>query len=233
MVKQGRLMMPATNMLEYARKINADYIVLPDYPNEPHEETIKAAKAMAGIYKSAGFGTFFVPQSLEGDLEGYIEAFTWAAASPLIDYIGVSILGVPNAYGVAKDKTQRYLSRQHMVKHLHDRGILDLAAYNGKKIHFLGMLDGPNEIDLCQFEVVIDTWDSSAAVWAAINGVRFDHTPTGLRHGKVEKEVDFLWDIADYDDIGYSELVRDIQHNVGVIESKISRSDYGKPRNRL
>jgi hypothetical protein len=171
--------------------------VLSDYPNEPGSKTIKAAERLAPLFREARFGTFFVPQSEIGDIEDYIATFAWAATSPLVDYIGVSILGVPNAYGVEKNnKLQRYMSRYAMMRELERRGILRLARLNGKKIHFLGMVDGPNEIQLCgRFD--IDTWDSSAAIWAGLNEVAFDTSPTGLVDGKFEKEVDFNFNTLD------------------------------------
>ena len=76
------------------------------------------------------------------------------------------------------------------------RGLLSLAKSNGKKIHFLGMVDGPNEIALMR-DFPIDTWDSSAAVWAGLNGISFDESPTGLFEGKFEKHVDFNAKIDD------------------------------------
>jgi hypothetical protein len=61
-----------------------------------------------------------------------------------------------------------------------------------QKVHFLGMMDGPNEIMyMSPFGEYIDTWDSSAAVWTGLNGIEFDKTPTGLINGKYEEEVDF------------------------------------------
>ena len=61
-----------------------------------------------------------------------------------------------------------------------------------KRFHCLGMVDGPNEIRLLkQFQDYIFSWDSSAAVWAGIHGIRFDKSPTGLMNGKFEKEVEF------------------------------------------
>jgi hypothetical protein len=170
-----------------------------DYPNQKGQDTIDAAVALAPTFREEGFKTFFVPQSEIGDKEDYIQTFRWAASSDHVDYIGVSILGVPNAYGVEKgNKLQRFLSRWKMMKELYDRGLLELAQYNGKKIHFLGMVDGPNEIalmsDLVEF---IDTWDSSAAVWAGLNGISFDSSPTGLVNGKFETEVDFDFETKD------------------------------------
>jgi len=75
---------------------------------------------------------------------------------------------------------------------LRTRGILDKIAEYDKKVHFLGMVDGPNEINLvARWLEYIDTWDSSAAVWAAMCGIEFDGSPTGLINGKNEIEVDF------------------------------------------
>lgn len=202
MYKQGREMYPSDKLIEMGQHVRADYIVMSDYPNEHSSKTIEAAVELAPKFKDHGFGTFFVPQSRIGDIEDYIAAFAWAAASPLVDYIGVSILGVPNAYGVEKgNKLQRFFSRWHMMHELETRGILTLAEMNGKKIHFLGMVDGPNEIQLCHPRFKIDTWDSSAAVWAGLNGIAFDRSPTGLINGKFEEEVDFDFRSTDRDKI--------------------------------
>lgn len=54
------------------------------------------------------------------------------------------------------------------------------------------MVDGPNEIKLMsQFKGYINSWDSSAAIWAGLNDIAFDNSPTGLLDGKFEAEVDF------------------------------------------
>lgn len=194
MYKQGREMYPSDKLIEMGAKIEADYIVMSDYPGQPSQVTIDKAIEMAPELKAAGFGTFFVPQSEEGDFEDYISAYEWAAENPdLIDYIGVSILGAPLAYGVEKDnKLQRFFSRYKVMLELEKRGILEQFFINGQKIHFLGMVDGPNEIELlAMFHQDIDTWDSSAAVWLGLHGRTFDDSPTGLIDGKFEKEVDF------------------------------------------
>jgi len=204
MYKQGREMYPPENLIEMGNKIGADYIVMSDYPGEPAQTTIDAAKVLAPQLKAAGFGTFFVPQSREGDLHDYIDAFEWAAQNPdIIDYIGVSILGAPLAFGVERDnKLQRFMSRWKIMSILDDNGILDLIKSNGQKIHFLGMVDGPNEIDLvAEYHRYIDTWDSSAAVWLGLNGGEFDSSPTGLVDGKFEKEVDFDLPLSDNEEL--------------------------------
>lgn len=205
MYKQGREMYPAHKLVDMGKRINADYIVMSDYPAMECGYTIEAAEKLAPEFKSNGFGTFFVPQSKVGDLEDLINGFEWAADSELVDYIGVSILAVPNAYGVEKNnKLQRYLSRWSLMVELEKRGILDKIVANNKRLHFLGMVDGPNEIRLMGemgFLPLIDTWDSSAAVWAGICNIMFDSSPTGLTAGKNEIEVDFDHNTATVDQL--------------------------------
>jgi len=199
MYKQGKPMYNPDKLIAMGQKINANYIVMSDYPGECGLKTITAAIEQASKFKDKGFKTFFVPQSEIGDIEDYISTFAWAVSSPLVDYIGVSILGVPNAYGVESgNKLQRYVSRTRMMRELKRRGILALCSANRKKIHFLGMVDGPNEIDnLGLLSKHIDTWDSSAAVWCGLNDIEFDGSPTGLIDGKFEKEVDFNFTTKD------------------------------------
>ena len=194
MYKQGRPMYDSFQLIEMAQKIKADYVVMSDYPNESGAKTINSAEIMAPLLKEKGFGTFFCPQSKIGDAEDLFAGFSWAAESPLVDYIGVSILSIPNAYAVEKgNKLQRFVSRFMFMQDLQDSGIIDTAKLNGKKIHLLGMLDGPNEIRLMsQFSDYIDTWDSSAAIWYGLHaGKQFDESPTGILEGKYEEEVDF------------------------------------------
>jgi hypothetical protein len=176
------------------QRINADWIVMTDYPSEPGEKTIEAAKKLAPEFKEAGFGTFFVPQSKIGDVKDVIKTFRWASQNPkLIDYIGVSILTAPNAYGVEKgNKLQRFMSRVKLMYDMKESMIFPIIKDGGQRVHFLGMMDGPNEIMYASpFAKYVDTWDSSAAIWAGMNGIEFDGTPTGLVNGKFEKEVEF------------------------------------------
>ena len=200
LTKMGLGMFPTDKLLSLADRIKAKYVVMSDYPDTDKSVTIKAAEQMAPSILRAGMGTFFVPQAKIGDLQGLLESYEWALFSPLVDYIAFSILNVPNAYGVESDnKLQRYLSRYHFIKTLddylikkHNRSLEQLRKANNKLFHFLGMLDGPNEIDLINsLDVEINTWDSSAAIWAGLNGIAFDHSPTGLLAGKFEKHVDF------------------------------------------
>lgn len=192
--KEGRPMFESSKLLDLACKVGGvDYIVMSDYPNEDTQKTIEAAQTLVPQFKAAGVGTFFCPQSKIGDLDGLVESYSWAASSDYVDYIGVSILGVPNAYGVEKDnKLQRFTSRWAFMGLLKQERILNTMLFNKKKLHFLGMVDGPNEIALVkEFHPYITTWDSSAAVWLGLNGRTFDQSPTGLLKGKWEEPVNF------------------------------------------
>jgi hypothetical protein len=197
--KQNEPMYPSENLIEMGTRVKADYIVMSDYPAEPGRKTIDKAIEMAPELRAAGFGTFFVPQSVVGDLEDLVEGFRWASTAKEVDYIGVSILAVPNAYGVEKgNKLQRFLSRWAFMHRLQHEGILEAIKQNNKMLHMLGMVDGPNEVVLVKdFLPYINTWDSSAAVWAGLNGIAFDNSPSGLINGKFEKEVEFDLHVSD------------------------------------
>jgi hypothetical protein len=194
-------MYDSEKLITMGKRINADYIVMSDYPGEESTKTIEAAERMAPEIKAEGFKTFYVPQSKIGDMDDYLEGFKYGCYSDNVDYIGVSILGVPNAFGgIEKDnKLQRFASRQRIYYELATTPFLETARFKGKKFHFLGMVDGPNEIMFMNpFRRFIDSWDSSAAVWAGLNGFKFDKSPTGLVNGKFEKEVDFKFETNDY-----------------------------------
>jgi hypothetical protein len=106
------------------------------------------------------------------------------------------------------------------MQELKERGILDRIRDNGKKIHFLGMVDGPNEIKLmAPFKQYIDTWDSSAGVWFGLNGGKFDCSPTGIYDGKYEKEVDFDLKLSDISIDNYNLA----KYNMDYIDTLVQR----------
>lgn len=192
MYKQGREMYPTEKLIEMAKEVGADCIVMSDYPNEPGEVTIRACQNTIAQYKAAGFDVFFVPQSKIGDFDDYIKTLAWSLDNPDIDVIGLSILGCPNAFGVERDnKLQRFMSRWAVLNKLEELGYFD-DDRNINRFHCLGMVDGPQEISLLEkYHPYIRTWDSSAAIWYGLNGHLFDNSPTGLVNGKFELEVDF------------------------------------------
>jgi hypothetical protein len=214
--KAGEPMYPTEKLIEMGKLCKADCIVMSDYPGERGQKTIDAAEATLSTYKDAGFSVFFVPQSEIGDLDDYMATMKWAIENDDIDLIGLSILGCPNAFGVEKDnKLQRFMSRWKILNILAEMYPVGSRDKLFNRFHCLGMVDGPNEIELLRpYHDWIYTWDSSAAVWAGLNNVRFDNTPTGLVNGKFEKEVDF-----DYiDDKLRNRNDDDLFHNMRVID---------------
>ena len=218
MYKRGLPMYDSDKLVEMAARVNADYVVMSDYPGEPAKKTEEKAEDMQNYLRVAKRGRFFCPQSMIGNLEELVNSYMWAVDNPNIDYIGFSILNIPNAYGVEKDnKLQRFLSRWRFCEVLKSRGFFNRSRTNGKKLHLLGMLDGPNEIWLLKdYLHYFDTWDSSAAVWAGIHGIEFDSSPTGLINGKFELEVDFAYDDATIEELGVA--MRNVKYIDNLLE---------------
>ena len=224
MFKQGRPMYNSAKLIAMADMCRASCVVLSDYPKEPWEKTVDAALAMRRSIADAGLDMFYVPQSELGDLDGLLHSISWALEQPWIRLIGLSILACPIALGIDEQmkqsdrrdgyKLQRYLSRFYVLQQLERAGLLTSKAI--KRFHCLGMVDGPNEIDLLKpYHDFIWTWDSSAAVWCGLNGISFDMSPTGLINGKFEQEVDFSCDRGD----DYDQLVF---NNIEFINSKVA-----------
>lgn len=203
MFKLGLPMYESSKLIEMGKACGANCIVMSDYPKQPSQVTVNAAKKLIPEFKGEGFDTFFVPQSALGDMTDLVNAIEWALNNQDIDLIGLSILAAPIACGVDEStfeggkrsdayKMQRYLSRLTVFRELERRKLLNSHAK--KRFHCLGMVDGPKEINLLrEYSDFIFSWDSSAAVWAGINGIRFDSSPTGLKDGKFEKEVEFRY----------------------------------------
>ncbi len=100
MFKLGQPMYPSEKLIEMGRNVNADIIVMSDYPKEPAQKTIDAANDLMPKFTKAGFWSMFVPQSELGDIEDYVRAIDWALDQPEIRLIGLSILGCPIALGL-------------------------------------------------------------------------------------------------------------------------------------
>lgn len=229
MFKRGQPMYDCNKLVDMGKMVNADSIVLSDYPKEPYYKTVNSAELNIPRFKEAGFKTFFCPQSELGDLEGLMKSFEWAIRNADIDYIGVSILACPIALGVnetkhtdgSKDEAyrlQRFLSRSTILQELDRRDLLSVRTIN--RFHCLGMTDGPKEINLLRpYHKHIFSWDSSSAIWHGINGIEYDNSPTGLRNGKFEEEVDFNIGLpTSFDNISR------MSYNMGLVD-KMCRSD--------
>lgn len=237
--KQGKEMYPSEKLIELAQKIKADYVVMSDYPKEDWNKTKEKAIEMSEQIHAAGLKTFYVPQSPLGDLDGLCASFRWAINNlgRSIDLIGVSILACPIALGLDENqynksvsgtyKMQRFLSRWKIMQELESRKIINHNSYGGwtdqlgKEIkncfHFLGMTEGPQEINLVKdYFDLIASWDTSSAVWHGINHIRYDKSGTGLINGKFEKEVNF--------DAKFKvDSISDIMYNVNYIDQIVER----------
>lgn len=198
-------------LIDTALALRASVQVLPDYPGQHPSKTIDSALANIDLYKSAGLKCFFVPQSQPGDLEGWIEAYRFAANHPDIDVIGMSILGIPNAL----PNVDRTIARVVMVSILQDRG---LFAYN-KHHHFLGLNGGPKvEVGSLLKMKALDTFDSSNAVWMGILGHRYaKNTDTYLGVSKVSTHVNFDQPLSKDQTI-----LDNIQHNIDLTNGLFS-----------
>ncbi len=192
----GQSMEP-DQLLDLARDCHATHIVLPDYPGLDPEMTIDSARRWAPIFNQNGFRTLFVPQGRIGNIDDILRCLRYAVRDQYINEIALSIIAIPNAYGVYDKPFHRTLSRWKFLKELPqlDRSIfLELRDI---PMHMLGLLDGVQEIALVKQASTcmgynIQSWDSSAAVWYAHNNESVDDgTPFGRLHGKMSKEVDF------------------------------------------
>jgi hypothetical protein len=173
-------------LIELARKCRADAIVLPDYPGQNQDKTIEAAIEWAPKVKAAGFKTMFVPQSVVGDTEGWIEAYTWATLdNDLIDIIGMSILGIPNAL----PRINRAYARVVMTSMLIDQNIFNFQKHH----HYLGLNSGPAlEIPSLINMGALGSCDSSSPVWAGICANEYsENTDSFMSTKKISKHVDF------------------------------------------
>ena len=172
---------PPDELLRLAEKVNAEYIVLPDYPGKDYEETIKIAAQYIPIFKKAGYKTFFVPQSKEGDKKGYFEAWKWAIHNPDVDLIGCSILGAPTAFIDAP----RLIARYEVLSKL--ANVYEGEGFLVKRVHMLGMLDTVHEICLTKpFHWMINSWDTSAAAWYGLH-----RQEVAKSYVKFERPVEF------------------------------------------
>lgn len=199
MYNRGAEMYPSDKLIEMGKLVDADSIVMTDYPNQPYQKTIQVAQSLIPILKKEGFHTFFCPQSQCQQVDDLIRSFQWAINNDDINFIGVSILACPNALGYISENNDsateadriKFWSARHLIfQELDRRGLLGEKTF--KRFHCLGMTHGPNEIQLLQQYIPhIFSWDSSSAAWHGIHHIKFDDSVTGLKSGKLTSEVDF------------------------------------------
>lgn len=166
-----------------------DVIVAPDYPFEHWGKTVTETTDFAKRYHDyfpAEVKLMAVPQSKKGDWKGWIKCYEQLCDVPNVNWIGMSILGIPNAFCSKTGTEDISFNRTYASIYLMKEGI----ARMNMKHHFLGCSD-PRELLLMKEVGLADTNDSSTAFWHAINGIEFDDTAGGLKDGKIQLEVDF------------------------------------------
>ncbi len=178
----------ADKMVKIGKLVGADIMVLPDYPGEPWTKGWDKVEDDIAKYKVEGFKTMFVPQSILGDTVGYLKGLDKAIKNPGIDFIGLSILGCPTAFNTLP----KYKIREQILEYVECRYAPKKLA---KRFHILGMLDDPlGEITrLTYYKYMINSWDSSAAIWAGLNYHKLEEGAA-----KFSEPVDFDYPIGDF-----------------------------------
>ena len=190
-------------LIELGRKCKAHAIVLPDYPGNAFVKTMTAAEELAPKVIDNGFQTFFCPQSVVGDLNGWIQSYNWASENDDIDIIGMSILGIPNAL----PHIPKCYARVVMTQLLIDRGDFNFDKHH----HYLGAnagmaLEVPSLIRMN----ALDSCDSSNPVWQGLLGHRYaentdSYSPTCKAKFEVQFDYPMTKDVLALDNV---------QHNI-------------------
>lgn len=169
--------------------VKPTYVVAPDYPFEPWSVTYDSTVAFIEMAKDEDYEIMAVPQSETGNYKGWLECYKRLAELPEVKVMGMSILGMPNAFceltGTKDIAANRIFATAYMCREGLVSNRKDLSH------HYLGLGDGPRELITQRALGVMDTNDSSSPFWHGINGVLLDDSTTGLKNGKSELEVDF------------------------------------------
>ena len=203
-------------LIELGRECGADVIVLPDYPFQKSAKTVQAAEEFIPLFKAAGFGSMFVPQSERGDVDDWISAYKWAADNDDIDIIGMSILGIPNAIPWCDPAFARVV-----MTHL----LMERKVFNDEKHHhYLGLNAGPAlEIPTLIKMGALSTIDSSGPIWSAILGNEYTVNSDSLLTTKKPK-MPVQFDIRRTKDAA---TLKRIQHNIDLTWGLFGDSDSG------
>jgi len=204
-------------LVKLGHKCGAHAIVLPDYPFKPSLRTIDAAIEMIGPVKEAGFKTFFVPQSMSGQLDDWIDGYIWASENEHIDIIGMSILGIPNALPNIHYAYARVVMSQILI----ERGLFNFDKHH----HYLGLNSGVAlEIPSLIKMNALDSVDSSGPLWSAILGHEYSKQADSYQYiKKIKMPVDFH--IKKTKDV---ETLNRIQHNINLTLELFDENQVGE-----
>ena len=168
--------------------LNPTYVVAPDAPFEDWKKTMASTLSFIKQTEDRPYKIMAVPQSTKGDVKGWMQCYTQMYENPDIDVIGMSILGIPNAFcsltGTEDVAYNRVFATQYILE--------NTTVKPGRKWHhYLGLGGGPREILLQRQLELMDSNDSSSPFWHGHLGIKFDDSIWGLKDGKSKIEVDF------------------------------------------
>ena len=223
-IKRGDTVILDNSAFEFKRALSAEdifgfiersgieptYVVAPDYPYQDWKVTWDSTLAFIEEVKDKPYKVMAVPQSREGDWTGWLNGYTKMAAHPDIAVIGMSIIGIPNAFCKLTGTEDIAFNRIYATNYLLNTGLANHAKWH----HYLGLGGGPREILVQRQLGLMDSNDSSSPFWHGYLGIRLDSSLWGLKDGKSPIEVDFN---AEYE-MG---RVGTIQMNIDYMETKI------------
>jgi hypothetical protein len=190
--------------------IEPTYVVAPDYPFEDWNITVDSTKSFIEQVKDKPYKVMAVPQSKKGDYQGWIKGYTEMINNPDISVIGMSILGIPNAFCTLTGTDDIAYNRIFATKYLLDRDLVN----KDKWYHYLGLGGGPREILIQRQLGLMDSNDSSSPIWHGHLGIKLDDSIWGLKDGKSSIEVDFSIPLN-------SVTAENVAYNVGYMEAMI------------
>lgn len=202
----------------FKSRIEPNVIVAPDYPYQNWDKTVNSFlefRSYIHDYFPCSTKIMGVPQSLKGDFLGWIKCYESLIKNGA-SWIGMSIIGIPNAFCKVTGTTDISFNRTFAVSYLLDKGLIGRGVYH----HFLGCGD-PRELAMMQIQGVADSNDSSTAIWHGHLGQKFNGMSTGLDNGKTDIPVDFF---CEYNDNN----VNIIKDNIKWMEDLIERSMHIK-----
>lgn len=223
-IKRGDTVILDNSAFEFKRALSAEeifgfidrseivptYVVAPDYPFEDWEVTWNSTLKFIDEVKGKPYSVMAVPQSRKGDYEGWIKCYRNMVDHHDVDVIGMSILGIPNAFCSLTNTDDIAYNRVYATMKLLD----EIISPGYKWHHYLGLGNGPRELIMQRQLGLIDSNDSSSPFWHGHLGIRFDNSVWGLKEGKTKSEVRF-------ETHRESESLSSILFNIEYMESKI------------
>lgn len=223
-IKRGDTVILDNSAFEFKRALSIDeilgfiersgieptYVVAPDYPFADWKITWDSTTYFIEQVRGRGYQVMAVPQSVKGDWQGWIKCYDKMAAHPEIAVIGMSILGVPNAFCSLTGTEDIAFNRIFATNYLLEQGIANKEKWH----HYLGLGGGPRELLIQRQLGLIDSNDSSSPFWHGYLGIGFDDSLWGLKDGKSKIEVDFM---ASHDEYAEQAIKSNILYMENVI----------------